>query len=57
MKTYRQLVYLVLDELKLMSDDSTYTEDHVISLLSTYRSFLWKQRYADVRKEIPLENY
>ena len=57
MKTYRQLVYLVLDELKLMSDDSTYTEDHVISLLSTYRSFLLKQRYADVRKEIPLENY
>ena len=57
MKTYKQLVYLVLDELKLTSDDSTYTEDHVIFLLSKYRAFLLKQRYADIRKEVPIDNY
>lgn len=57
MRTYRQLVYLVLDELKLMSDDSSFTEDHIIFLLSKYRAFLLKQRYSDVRKEVPLSNY
>ena len=57
MRTYRQLVYLILDELKLMSDDSSFTEDHIIFLLSKYRAFLLKQRYSDVRKEVPLSNY
>ena len=57
MKTYRQLIYLVLDELKLISDDSTYTEEHIMTLLSNYRAFLLKQRYSDVRKEIPITNY
>ena len=40
--TYRELVYLVLDELKLVSDDSSFTEDHVIYLLDRYRPFLLK---------------
>ena len=57
MKTYRQLVYIVLDELKLMSDDSSFTEDHVIFLLDKYRAFLLKQRYSDIKKEVPLDNY
>ena len=57
MRTYRQLIYLVLDELKLMSDDSSFTEDHIIFLLSKYRAFLLKQRYSDVRKEVTLSNY
>ena len=42
MSTYRELVYLVLDELKLVSDDSTFTEDHVVFLLNRYRTFLLK---------------
>lgn len=48
---------MVLDELKLISDDSTYTEDHVLFLLNKYRAFLLKQRYADVKKQIPTSNY
>ena len=57
MSTYKHLVYLVLDELKLISDDATFTEDHVIILLNKYRTFLLKQRYADIRKQIPDSNY
>lgn len=57
MKTYRELVYLVLDEIKTSSDDAFYTEDHVISLLREYRALILKQRYGDIRKEIPSENY
>ena len=57
MSTYRELVYLTLDELKLSSDDSQYTEDHIIFLLSKYRAFLLKQRYSDIKKQMPESNY
>lgn len=57
MATYRELVYLCLDELKLISDDSTFTEEHVITLLSKYRGLLLKQQYKDVKKEIPESNF
>lgn len=40
MNTYRELVYMVLDELKLASDDSYYTEDHIIYLLEKYRAYI-----------------
>lgn len=39
----KELVYLVLDELKVISDDATYTEDHIIFLLKQYRKFLIKK--------------
>ena len=55
--TYRHLVHLVLDELKILSDDSYYTEEHVIFLLSKYRGLLLKQQYKDVKKEIPESNF
>lgn len=57
MATYKELTYLILDELKLHSDDSSFTEEHVLFLLDKYRSFLLAQRYRDVRKEIPDSNY
>ena len=57
MSTYKELTYMVLDELKLYSDDALYTEEHIIFLLSKYRVFLLKQRYSDVKKQIPESNY
>lgn len=38
-----ELVYLCLDELKILSDDSIYNEEHLIFLLKKYRSFLIKK--------------
>lgn len=57
MNTYKKIVYMVMDELKLSSDDSYFTEDHVIFLISKYRSFLLKQRYSDIKKFIPESNF
>lgn len=57
MSTYRELTYMVLDELKLSSDDAQFTEDHVMFLLDNYRTFLLKQRYSDIKKHIPESNY
>ncbi len=57
MNTYKELVYMCVDELKLSSDDSTFTNDHIIYLLNKYRSFILKQRYSDIKKPIPESNY
>lgn len=40
MNTYRQMVYIVLDEIKALNGDSTFTEEHVVFLLNNYRKFL-----------------
>lgn len=57
MATWRELTFMVLDELKLSSDDATFNEEHVMFLLSKYRSFILKQKYADIKKVIPESNY
>lgn len=57
MSTYREIVYMVLDQLKLSVEDSYFTEEHVIFLISNYRNFLLKQRYSDIKKQIPENNY
>lgn len=57
MTTYREIVYLVLDELKINSDDSYFTEEHVAFLADKYRAFILKQRYSDIKKSIPRSNY
>lgn len=53
MNTYRQLVYMVYDELKINSDDSIWEVDHLIFLLNKYRALLIKQRYGAIKKVIP----
>lgn len=56
MATYRQMVYMVLDEVKLASDDAYITEDHAIFLLNKYRAFLIKQE-EEKNKELSEDNY
>lgn len=50
MATYREAVYMVLDFLKLSSDDAYYTEDHVRFLLNKYRAYVLKSKYEDNQK-------
>ena len=56
--TYRELIYMCLDELKGMSDDFTFTEGHIAFLCDNYRSFLLKQRYySGIKKSVSESNY
>ena len=55
--TYREIVYSILDLLKQSSDDSFYTEEHVLFLVSKMRAAILKQTYANIKKEIPESNY
>ena len=56
MAKLNEIIYMCMDELKLSSDDSYFTSDHIRLLLSKYRSFLLKQRYSDIKKAIPDSN-
>lgn len=55
--TVKEAVYMVLDELKNLSDDKFFEEEHIVFLLGKYRSFLLKQRYSDIKKPVPESNY
>ena len=58
MAKYKEVVSMVLDMLKITSDDSVITEGHIIFLAGRYRSFLLKQRYSsDLKKQVPESNY
>lgn len=55
--TYRELVYMCLDEIKLASDDSYITEDHILFLISKYRAFLLRQKYEKTNMPVSESNY
>lgn len=55
--TVREITYMVLDELKNLSDDRFLEEEHIVFLLGKYRALLLKQRYSDIKKPVPESNY
>ena len=55
--TYREMTYMCLDQLKVASDDSYYTIEHILFLISKIRALILKQRYSDIKQEIPQSNY
>lgn len=54
--TYREVVYFVIDELKLLSDDTTFTPEHIIFIADKLRAKLLYEKYKDVRKGEPSRN-
>ena len=57
MSTFREIIYMILDEMKISTDDSYFTEDHIMYLINKYRVLILKQRYSDIKKQIPESNY
>ena len=57
MATLKELTYMVLDKLKLSSDDSYFNEEHVAFLIGKYRGFLLKRVYKGANAIIPESNY
>lgn len=55
--TYRELVYMALDALKIHSDDAKFTEDHVIFLLNKYRAYVLYQKYSKTLEGVNYKNY
>lgn len=56
MSTYREVVYMVNDQLKYYSDDASFTEDHIKFIINNLRNWLLEKKYKNEAK-IPFSNY
>lgn len=56
MATFGEMIYMVLDKLKIKSDDSHFNEDHILFTLNSNRALLLKQKYSKGGK-ISQSNY
>ena len=50
-------MFSVLDSVKIFSDDSVWETDHIVSILTKYRSLLFTQKYKGKKVEIPFAYY
>lgn len=58
MTTYREIVYMISDRLKLYSDDSNFTIEHFRYLANKVRAQLLEAKYKKARRgEVPKANY
>lgn len=55
--TLREIIYMIMDELKLLSDDSNFNEGHIRFLVGKYRIFLLNQAYSTGAADIADANY
>ena len=51
MTKYKDVVYMVMDLVKMASDDTYFTEDHVLFLISKFRTYLLKQKYEQSKNQ------
>lgn len=51
MATYGEIVYMVMDLLKVHSDDAFFTEEHVIFLANKFRALLLERKYRNARNQ------
>ena len=57
MTTYKDVIYMISDLLKLSSDDSTFTNDHILFLMTKFRALLLKNTYLGKTVSVPQSNY
>ena len=57
MYTYNHVVYMIMDYLKLSSDDSYFTPDHIIFLLNKFRAYVLKSKYENSAQSPSDSNY
>ncbi|NCD07247.1 MAG: hypothetical protein EOL97_14125 [Spirochaetia bacterium] len=58
MSTYREIVYMVLDQAKMKVDDNHLEAEHIVAIINKYRASLLKNKYGgQVKKVIPPAYY
>lgn len=57
MSTFREMVYMVLDQNKLSGDDAYVEPEHVLFILSKVRAYLITQKYQKLKSQIGNANF
>lgn len=55
--TNRELIYMILDQARLVTDDISLNEQHVLFLANKVRAALLSQKYKTVKLEVSDANY
>lgn len=55
--TWRELIYMIVDITKQISDDSQFNEDHIKMLCGKYRNYILNSQYSTHKKSISDANY
>ena len=55
--TWRELIYMIVDITKQISDDSQFNEDHIKFLCGKYRNYILNQQYLTHKKTIAETDY
>lgn len=58
MSTFREIIYMIQDKCKFDTDDSYFTQEHIMYLIGKYRALLFQGKYGEknIKKQIPLSN-
>lgn len=56
MNTYSEMIYMVRDLLKISSDDSYITSQHILFMLEKFRAYVLKSKYEDDEASVPDTN-
>lgn len=51
MAKFKEMIYMCLDLLKERSDDSFYTEEHILFLITKFRNLLLERKYKNSRNQ------
>lgn len=57
MSTFREVVYMILDNNKLSNDDSYIEPEHVLYLVSKLRAYLLTSKYQQMKSQISNSNF
>lgn len=57
MSTFREVVYMILDNNKLSNDDSYVEPEHVLYLISRLRAYLLTSKYQQMKSQISNSNF
>lgn len=55
--TWRELIYMITDITKQISDDSQFNEDHIKFLCGKYRNYILNSQYSTHKKSMSDANY
>lgn len=57
MSTFKEMVYLIMDQNKLASDDSFVEPSHIVFILTKIRAYFLKEKYSKLKGQVASSNF
>lgn len=57
MSTFNEMVYMIMDQNKMSSDDSFLEQSHIFFILTKIRAYFLKEKYSKLKSQISSSNF